>query len=210
MAVLDNTMGASNYLEAANIDFVNMFGGQIESLQDMLGIQRALKMGIGDTIQTYKSSVTLADGNVAAGDIIPLSTVKTEKDKTYTLEYKKYSKLVPVEEIQKRGYAVAVADTDEKMIREMQKNLRDDFFTQLKTGTGEVSAENVQDAFAKAWGNVNIGFAGEGSEVVVFVNPLDISDYLAKGNIITQNAFGLNYLEGFMNTSRTIQLKFEN
>lgn len=101
MTVLENTMNASNYLQVADQDFVNVFGNQIESLLEMLGIQRATKMNIGDTIKTYKSSVTLADGEVAAGDVIPLSTTKREPDQTYTLEYKKYRKLVPAEEIKK-------------------------------------------------------------------------------------------------------------
>lgn len=204
MAVLENTMTAANYLKVADIDFVNVFGNQIESLQEMLGIQRAQKLNIGDTIKTYKSSVTLADGKVAPGDVIPLSTTKREPDQEYTLEYKKYRKLVPAEEIQKRGFTVAVADTDDLMLRQMQENIRDEFFTQLKSTKKSVTATSVQDAFAQAWGNVNTAFAGEGAGTIVFVNPLDVADYLAKGNIIVQQAFGLQYLTGFMGTTTTI------
>lgn len=86
MAVLDNTMSAENYLKVADIDFVNRFGNQIESLKEMLGIERVQPLNIGDTIKTYKSSVNLADGNVAPGDLIPLSTTKREPDQEYTLE----------------------------------------------------------------------------------------------------------------------------
>lgn len=204
MAVLENTMTSANYLKVADIDFVNVFGNQIESLQEMLGIQRAQKLNIGDTIKTYKSSVTLADGNVAPGDIIPLSTTKREADQEYTLEYKKYRKLVPAEEIQKRGFAEAVVNSDNLMLREMQENIRDDFFTQLKSTKKSVTATSVQDAFAQAWGNINVAFAGEGAGTIVFVNPLDVADYLAKGNIIVQQAFGLQYLTGFMGTTTTI------
>lgn len=204
MAVLENTMTSANYLKVADIDFVNVFGNQIESLKEMLGIQRAQKLNIGDTIKTYKSSVTLADGKVAPGDVIPLSTTKREPDQEYTLEYKKYRKLVPAEEIQKRGFTVAVADTDGLMLRQMQENIRDEFFTQLKSTKKSVTATNVQDAFAQAWGNINVAFAGEGAGTIVFVNPLDVADYLAKGNIIVQQAFGLQYLTGFMGTTTTI------
>lgn len=204
MAVLENTMNASNYLQVADQDFVNIFGNQIESLQEMLGIQRATKMNIGDTIKTYKSSVTLADGKVAAGDVIPLSTTKREPDQTYTLEYNKYRKLVPAEEIQKRGFAVAVADTDDLMTRQMQENIRNDLFTQVKSTKKTSDAFGVQDGFAKAWGNVNTAFAGEGAGTIVFVNPLDVSDYLSKQNISVQTAFGLTYLTNFMNTTVTI------
>lgn len=204
MAVLENTMAKENYLAVADIDFVNSFGNQIESLQEMLGIQRKTQLNIGDTIRTYKSSVTLADGNVDPGDIIPLSTTKREPDKEYTLAYKKYRKLVPVEWIQKFGFAAAVADTDDLITRQIQENINDELFAQLTSTKKTVSATSVQDAFAKAWGNVNTAFAGEGAGTIVFVNPLDVSDYLSKGNIITQNAFGLTYLTNFMNTSTTV------
>lgn len=204
MAVLENTMNSSNYLEVADKDFVNVFGNQIESLQEMLGIQRATKMNIGDTIKTYKSSVTLANGKIAPGDVIPLSTTKREPDQTYTLEYNKYRKLVPAEEIQKRGFAVAVADSDDLMIRQIQENIRNDLFTQVTSTKKTADAFGVQDGFAKAWGNVNTAFAGEGAGTIVFVNPLDVSDYLSKQNISVQTAFGLTYLTNFMNTTTTI------
>lgn len=204
MAVLDNTMSAENYLKVADIDFVNRFGNQIESLKEMLGIEREQPLNIGDTIKTYKSSVNLADGNVAPGDLIPLSTTKREPDKEYTLEYKKYKKLVPVEEVQKRGLNIAVTDTDNLMLRQIQENIRDEFFTQLKSTKKTVKATSVQDAFAKAWGNVNTAFAGEGVGTIIFVNPLDVSDYLSKGNISIQSAFGLQYLTNFMGTTITV------
>ena len=204
MAVLENTMNASNYLEVADQDFVNVFGNQIESLQEMLGIQRATKMNIGDTIKTYKSSVTLANGKIAPGDVIPLSTTKREPDQTYTLEYNKYRKLVTAEDIQKFGFAVAVADSDELMIRRIQENIRNDLFTQVTSTKKTADAFGVQDGFAKAWGNVNTAFAGEGAGTIVFVNPLDVSDYLSKQSISVQTAFGLTYLTNFMNTTTTI------
>ena len=204
MAVLENTMNASNYLEVADKDFVNVFGNQIESLQEMLGIQRATKMNIGDTIKTYKSSVTLANGKVAPGDVIPLSTTKREPDQTYTLEYNKYRKLVTAEDIQKFGFATAVADSDDLMIRQIQENIRNDLFTQVTSTKKTADAFGVQDGFAKAWGNVNTAFAGEGAGTIVFVNPLDVSDYLSKQNISVQTAFGLTYLTNFMNTTTTI------
>lgn len=204
MAVLENTMAKENYLVVADIDFVNRFGNQIESLQEMLGIQRKTQLNIGDTIRTYKSSVTLADGDVDPGDIIPLSTTKREPDKEYTLAYKKYRKLVPVEWIQKFGFAAAVADTDDLITRQIQENINDELFAQLTSTKKSVDATGVQDAFAKAWGNVNTAFAGEGAGTIVFVNPLDVADYLSKQAISIQTSFGLQYLTNFMNTTTTI------
>ncbi len=205
MAVIQNTQTVEEYLPIASIDFVNQFGGQIESLMEMLNLQRKISMNIGDTIQTYTSEVTLTDGNVAPGDIIPLSKVKTKPGEKYTLAFEKYAKLVPMEVIQQVGHEQAITDSDNKMLREIQKGVRDKFFAQLKKGTGKVEAKNIKDAFAQAWGHVETAFAGEGVGTIVFINPLDVAKYLGQDSlIVTQNAFGLQYLENFMGTNRTI------
>lgn len=76
MAVQENTNLTTDFAKAQSIDFVNRFTGGIKKLQEMLGITRRQGLSEGSTIKTYKSSVTLADGNVAEGDLIPLSKVE--------------------------------------------------------------------------------------------------------------------------------------
>lgn len=206
MAVIENTTTNEQFLKVANIDFVEHFSRTIESLEEMLGIHRKTELNIGDTLQTYKSRVELQDGKVDPGDIIPLSQVFFEPDREWTLDYFKYSKLVPIEVIQKQGFNTAVSKTDDEMMFKIQSDIRDRFFEQLELSASEnsIAVADFQTAFAQAWGRVETAFQGEASGNIVFVNPLDIADYLSKGNIITQTSFGMNYLEGFMGTDRTV------
>lgn len=206
MAVIENTTTNEQFLKVADIDFVEHFSRTIESLEEMLGIHRKTKMNIGDTLKTYKSRVELQDGKVKPGDVIPLSQVFFEPDREWTLEYFKYSKLVPIEVVQKQGFNTAVSKTDDEMMFKIQSDIRDRFFEQLELSTSKnsIAVDNFQSAFAQAWGQVQTAFQGEASGNIVFVNPLDISDYLSNQNIITQTSFGMSYLEGFMGTNRTV------
>ena len=110
MAVQENTNITTDFAKAQSIDFVNRFTGGIKKLQEMLGITRRQALSEGSTIKTYKRAVTLADGNVAEGDLIPLSKVEKTPDKTYELAYKKYRKAVTMEAIQRSGFDQAVQE----------------------------------------------------------------------------------------------------
>lgn len=43
--------------KAQSIDFAEMFGKKMTTLQQMLGIERKLPMPVGSVIKTYKSKV---------------------------------------------------------------------------------------------------------------------------------------------------------
>lgn len=45
--------------KAQSIDFAEMFGKKMTTLQQMLGIERKLPMPVGSVIKTYKSKVVL-------------------------------------------------------------------------------------------------------------------------------------------------------
>ena len=187
-----------NLKRAQSIDFVETFGNSIKTLKDLLMIERTLVLPIGSTIKTYKSKVTLVDGKVEKGDIIPLSKVDVIPDKSFELTYRKHRKAVSVEDIQTYGFTQAITNTDQKLIRELQKEVRGDLFAQLKTGTGVTKGVGLQGALAQAWGGVQVAFEDDGVTTVAFVNPLDVADYLAKASITVQTAFGLNYVEDFL------------
>lgn len=191
-------------VKAQSIDFVENFGNSITSLLTMLGVQRKFPMAAGSVIKTYKSKVTLQNGEVAKGEIIPLSKVEMEEAEPIELAYSKHRKAVAVEDIQKYGFARAIAMTDEKLVRELQKEVRSNFFAQLGKGTTAVDGEGLQGALAQAWGNVQTKFEDDGAMTIAFVNPMDVSDYLAKANITIQNAFGLNYVENFLGVNIVI------
>lgn len=186
------------FVKAQSIDFVEMFGKQLKSLFDMLGVQRKVPLSAGSTIKTYKSSVTLDGTKVPKGDIIPLSQVKVEEGDPIELTWDKKRKAVAVEDIQKYGFEQAINVTDQKLLRELQKEVRKGLFGYLAKGTGKATGEGLQGAIAQGWGQVQVAFEDDAVRTVIFANPLDVADYLAKAQITVQNAFGLNYVENFL------------
>lgn len=181
-----------------SVDFAEQFNKRLTSLFTMLGLQRKMPMSVGAVIKTYKNSVTLASGAVGEGDDIPLSKVQRTVDKTYELAWSKYRKAVPIELVQRVGYDQAVDETDDTLAREIQKKIRDEFFGFLKTGTGSVSASNLQMASADAWAKVVSAFPEDDVDVILFLNPEDVAKHLGGAQLTTQTAFGLRYMEGFL------------
>ncbi len=196
MAKLENL--TETLVKAQSIDFAEVFGKKMTTLQQMLGIERKLPMPVGSVIKTYKSKVTLQDGNVDKGDLIPLSKVELEEADPIELAFSKHRKAVSAEDIQKFGFERAVSMTDAELIKELQKDIRTRFFTQLDTAKGKSKGTGLQGAIAQGWGSVQTIFEDDGVNTIVFVNPLDCADYLSSANITIQKEFGLNYVENFL------------
>lgn len=184
---------------ALSIDFVEQFGQRFRTLQELLGVQRTLPMAAGTLIKTYTSSVTLDSTQVAPGDIIPLSQVTLEDGPSHELEWDKKRKAVTMEDIQKYGFDRAVTLTDNKLINEIQKGVRTKLLTQLSTGTATATGTGLQQVMAKNWATVTAKFDEDDVRVVSFINPYDAGDYLGNANISTQSAFGMTYIEDFLN-----------
>ena len=199
MAVQENTNLTTDFAKAQSIDFVNRFTGGIKKLQEMLGITRRQGLSEGSTIKTYKSSVTLADGNVAEGDLIPLSKVEKTLDKTYELAYKKYRRAVTLEAIQRSGFDQAVQEADTAEDPEQHSHRLCCF---LATGTGTAAGNTMQAVVADAWAKLQVLFEDDGAgKVIVLANPMDVSAYLGSSDITTQNAFGMTYFKAFLDVS---------
>lgn len=196
MAKLEGLTEKLNKVQS--IDFAEMFGKKMTTLQQMLGIQRTLPMPVGSVIKTYKSKVVLESGEVDKGDLIPLSQVELEDGESIELKFSKHRKAVAAEDIQKYGFERAVTITDAKLIKELQKDIRTKLFTQLGTATGVAKGKGLQGAMAQGWGSVQKVFEDDGVNTIVFINPMDAADYLAKGNITVQKEFGLNYVQNFL------------
>ena len=137
-------------------------------------------MASGTVIKTYTSSVTLDGSNVEPGDIIPLSEVKMTDGPTMTLEWNKKRKAVPAEDIQKYGFNKAITMTDDKLIKAIQKEVRDDLFAQLATGTTTATGANLQKLMAQNWAAVTAKFEEDDVEVISFINQFDLADYLER------------------------------
>ncbi|WOD61767.1 hypothetical protein NQZ71_13175 [Niallia taxi] len=193
-----NLQKTGDLAKVQSVDFAERFGENLNKLKEALGVTRTMPLASGMTIKTYKSSVTMAEqANIGEGEIIPLSKVNTEPDKIIELTFNKYRKAVSAEAIQRHGYNQAVAETDEKLLREIQKGVRSEFFGFLASGTGTATATNLQGAFARAWGRIQTLFEDDAAQTVVFVNPEDIADHLAKAEVSMQNTFGLQYIQNF-------------
>lgn len=183
---------------AMDIDFANIFGQKIAKLTELLGVHRKLPMTAGTTIRTYKSTVTLDNTVVEPGEIIPLSKVKYEPAETKELTWDKKRKATPVETIQRFGFNSAVQDTDNLLLRELQKELRQKLIGNLATGTKEDTATSLKKGLAAAWGHVQTIFEDDGVQTIAFVNTSDVADYLGDADITIQSEFGLNYVEKFL------------
>ena len=184
---------------ALSVDFSEQFGQRFNSLAELLGVQRMLPMANGTLIKTYTSSVTLDGTTVAPGDIIPLSQVVLEDGPSQELVWDKKRKAVPMEDIQKYGFERAISLTDAKLLNEVQKGIRTKLLAQLATGTGASTGAGLQEVMAQNWAAVANIFDEDDVQSISFINPFDAADYLGKADITTQTAFGMTYVENFLN-----------
>ncbi|MBE8117685.1 hypothetical protein [Limosilactobacillus fermentum] len=188
----------SKDLIAQSIDFTEQFTGSISTLLQVLNVTRMQPMAVGSQIKIYKSEVTKADGNVAEGEVIPLSKVTRKLADTKELAYKKYRKQTTAEAIQSSGFAAAVNDTDSKLLRSIQGDIKKDFFDFVQTGTTKANGETFQKAIAQALGQLAIKWEDDDVQSVLFANPLDFYTYLGDSTLTTQTAFGLTYIQNYL------------
>lgn len=220
MAAIDTTaedklITTTQMQRVREVDFVNQFThANLNKLFEVLGVTRRIPMMEGTTMYVYTIDGTLEDGNVDEGNVIPLSQYKQEKKAVGDISLKKWRKAVSAEAIKKSGYETAVTETDTKMLRDVQKGIRTDLFTFLNgdysgaivngTKATDVTGKTLQATLAQAWGQLQKLFEDDTAEVVYFVNPLDIADYLATASITTQTVFGMNYVEDFLGLGTVI------
>lgn len=187
-------------LKPQSIDFTNQFNEGLTTLLKVLGITRKQPMMVGSQIKIYKSEVKAADGKVAEGEIIPLSKVTKKLDRTIDLEFNKHRKEITAEAIQSSGFSAAVIDSDNKLLRMNQKDIKKDLFDIVTSGEGatQITADNFQMALSLSLANLALKFEDMDIQSVVFVNPIDFYSYLGKTEIQTQTAFGLQYIQNYL------------
>lgn len=203
-----NLITAEKMKKVREVDFVNLFThGSLEKFMQVLGVTRRIPMMEGTTMYVYETTGTLHSGAVAEGEIIPLSQYEQTKTPIGEITLKKWRKAVSAEAIKKSGYTTAVAETDAKMLKDVQKAIRGDFFTFLNgdiTGAETATGTGLQAALADAWGKLQVKFEDDAAEAVYFVNPVDLAKYLGGAQITTQNVFGMNYVEDFLGLGTVI------
>ena len=196
----NNLIKAAQMRKVREVDFVERFSGNIlTKLMEALGVTRKIPMMEGTTMYVYKTTGTLQDGNVEEGAVIPLSQYERTKTPIGEITLKKWRKAASAEAIKKSGFTEAVTLTDAKLLNDVQKGVRTDFFNFLTGLDGTiVGASTLQAVIAKTWGQLQVLFEDDSVSAVHFINPLTIADYLATATISTQTAFGMQYIEDFL------------
>ena len=195
-----NLITTSQMARVREVDFVQRFThNSLAKLIEALGVTRQIPVIDGTTMYYYKTTGTLQDGNVPEGEIIPLSQYEREKVPVGSISLKKWRKAVTAEAILKSGREEAIIATDEKLLSDVQAGIRTDFFDGVKAiDATVVAASTLQAVLAKSWGQLQVLFENDSADIVHFLNPLTIADYLATATITMQTAFGFNYIENFL------------
>ena len=194
---------------AREIDFVTRFTQNWDSLREILGIMRPIRKTPGTKLVSYTASVTLEDGEVPAGALIPYSSATVTEAAKADLNILKYAKAVPIEDVNKYGAAIAIQKTDEAFLNELQSMVLDDFYDFLTDDTSAttITETTFQMAVAMAIGNVRNKFKQlrrTVTNIVLFVNTLDAYEYLGAAEISVQSAFGIDYIKNFMGAGTVI------
>lgn len=201
-----NVITTQQMVKVREVDFTRRFTGTIlRKLMEALGVTRKIPMQDGTTMSYYITTGTLQSGAVPEGEIIPLSQYERVKVPIGEITLNKWRKATTAEAILKSGYDEAMRETDKKMLLDVQTGIRTSFFNHLKGIDGTVvGANTLQAVIAKTWGNLQLLFENDAVEVVHFLNPMTIADYLATATVSMQTAFGFNYIEDFLGMGTVI------
>ena len=200
-AAPDNIIVTTDVAPAISIDHNNRLVEGIKTLQAVLGITEMVPLPAGTQIKVYKVTQLNTPSQVGEGEDIPLTEIKRELAGTIDLSLKKYRKATTAEAIQKSGRDVAINTTDEKLLKSVQKDIRDAFFSCVQPVSGATAATagaTTQAALANIWAKAAVKFDDEDVEMVYFVHPNDVASYLATAAITVQNKFGFKYVEDFL------------
>lgn len=198
MAAETNTIMQADLARVRVADFNLQFTGNLQKLTEALGVTRKIAVQEGATLKMLKVTGTLQSGTVAEGELIPLSKYTTEEVAVGEVKLNKWRKGTTAEAILKGGYDQAVGATTDKMVKDIQKTIRGDLFTFMKTGTGTATGATLQAALANGWGKLAVLFEDDAVETVFFLNPMDVANYLGTAQVDMQTLFGMNYIKNFL------------
>ena len=205
MAAETNLIKNSDLARVRQVDFVSQFGYSTKKLMELLGVMRLIPKQAGTLLKRHTVTGTLESGNVAEGDIIPLSKYTTVETPIGEITLSKWRKATSAEAILDKGYDQAVDETNDKMLQDIQGKIRTGIISSLTiSGQPTASGANTQAALADAWGKLANIFENDAVETVYFLNPMDIASYLATAQITVQQAFGFSYVENFLGLGTAI------
>lgn len=198
-----NLIKRSDLARVREMEFVDQFGYSVKKLLEALGTTRKIKKTPGTILKSYKAKGKLESGLVGEGELIPLSKYEVVPVTYKEITLKKWRKATTIEAINERGYDQAVEMTTAEMLRDVQRDIRKDFFSFLMTGETSVTGKNFQTVLARMWGQLQVLFEDDEIQGVYFMNPMDVADYLADHDITVQTAFGMRYVQDFLGIGTT-------
>lgn len=205
MAAETNLITNADLARARQIDFVSQFGYSTKKLMELLGVMRLIPKQAGTMLKRHTVTGTLESGDVAEGDVIPLSKYKTTEEPIGEIKPLKWRKATSAEAILDKGYDQAVEETSEKMLQDIQMGIRKNIIDSLTIeDQPTASGDTTQAALADAWGKLANIFENDSVSTVYFMNPEDIATHLATAQITVQNAFGFSYVENFLGLGTVI------
>lgn len=200
----DSLPNVYNDITAREVDFVSRFNDNWDALRNIMGIARPIRKAPGTSLISYTADVTLEDGDIDPGHVIPYSKATITQATKGDLKIQKYAKAVPIEDVDKYGAEIAVEKSDDAFLNRLQNVVLTNFYEFLNTGGLTGDAASWQAALAKAQGEVLNKFATmqkDVTAVVGFANILDAYDYLGAAEITVQTRFGLTYIRNFLGYS---------
>ena len=203
-AAEEGTTLSTDLAPAISVDFTTRIAQNIVELQQLLGITDLVPMAAGTDVKIYKWTVEDLAEQVGEGEEIGLTKVKRTLANTITLDLDKYRRNTTAEAIQRVGRSIAINQSDEKLIKKVQKGIKGSLYTVLKAGTGTATGTNLQVVLANLWAKLQGYYEDEDVNPVYFVNPQDVADYLGTAQITMQNAFGFTYIENFLGLGTAI------
>ena len=190
--------------KAQDINFVTKFEKNMAPLLALLNKTSVETVAPGTAYKIYETSGTIGTGEVAEKALIPDAGIEIGDPTTLEITYKKYRNLTSIEKIGKFGYTLAVGKTNDTMLRQIQRKVRETIYAGIATGTGTGAGTTFKAAIAKAAEKVAVKFEDEVGTPVFFVNPTDLYDYLGNADITLQTAFGMSYLQNFLGIGNVI------
>lgn len=208
MAVVENTTTTAQItVNVKEIDFITRFEQTWEALREILGIMRPIRKEPGTRLVASKAKVELQDGNVPEGDEVPLSQATVEPVYYEDLDLEKFRKRVTAEAVAKYGARIASQKTDDAFLNELTGKVLDRFYAFAQTGTLTDTYDTFQMAVSMAVTLVKDKFKKmrlNYSNVVAFVNTIDVGKYLGAAEISIQSRNGIEYLKDFLGANTVI------
>lgn len=189
---------------AQQVNAVAKFEADFTKLQEIFG--NAVLMPNGSAVNIYAEGTEATIQAAAKGALIADSAVTPVLDKTVSLTWTKKLSYAPFEDIQVQGYDVAVGGTIDKLLKMGAGVIRVSLCNAIKSGTTtkesngstNLAGATVQAAAAKAVARLMEKTADEAGTPIFFMSPMTFAAYAAAANLTTQEAYGLQYLRGFL------------